>query len=159
MVISWTLPSFLPLKASLQLLGHCLQCWLRLISLSMNCFVTQLSISFGKLCFYMWCATWTGNSVAWCDKEWDAASWCDCIGKREEWYYGRRAEKKLVPCRDGATPYHIISCTQNNTIYHIYHIIYTITYHTIRHHTIPYHTHQPLWYTSNRTLSFVFIVC
>ena len=48
------------------------------------------------------------NSVGWCDKEWDAASWCDCIGKREEWYYGRRAEKKLVPCRDGTTPYNTI---------------------------------------------------
>ena len=101
-----------------------------LIVLSPN-LVWQSSVSL------MWCGTWTGNSVAWCDTEWDAASWCDCIGKREEWYYGRRAEKKLVPCRDGATPYHIISNIRHHSMVTIpygttpYHIIHISHYDTL----------------------------
>ena len=111
-VISWTLPSSLSLLSDYW--GIASGIFVHTVCCCMNCFVTfPCMVSF---CF-LWCRVASTmyvlgsmkNSIAWCDKEWRAASWCDCIGKREEWYYGRGREKKLVPCIDGTIPYHTIS--------------------------------------------------
>ena len=143
MVISWTLPSFLPSSQSLplaswQLLGHCLQCWLILFEHELFCHL----ISFVNLLF-LWCgvALKLGSMKNGVTRNGMRHQGMIAFGSVRNGIMAgggppQEGEKKLVPCRDGTTPYHIIPT--HNTSYNIVQK-HNTSYNIIPNHIIPYH--------------------